>query len=429
MKRPVRFFLASILVATLPAAFGLADEVADWNRAMLQAALAAGTSPLVMSRVGAIVQASVFDAVNGIERRYTPIHVEPAALPGASRRAAAVQAAYAALVHVYPAQQATFDARRDSSLAEIASGAASENSESIARGIEWGQTVADAIWSWRSTDSFAPPPPPFTGGNAVGQWRPTPPAFAPGAGPQFAYMTPWVIEAPSQFHPPGPPPLTSARYAAEYNETKTMGRVDSTLRTPEQTLFSRFWNASSGNYFWDTIALGLAEERHLSLSESARLLALVNVALADAAIGCWEGKYADVFWRPVTAIPLGGTDGNDDTIEDLSWSPLFATPAHPEYPSGHSCVSGAAGRVLADYFGDDTSFSIGSDVMVGVTRSFGSFSAALEEIKNARIFAGIHFRAACDDGQALGVSVADYVLEHALTPVHGRRSGQVQARN
>jgi hypothetical protein len=428
MKQRVRFFLASVLLATMPAAFGLANEVGDWNRAMLQAALVAGSSPLVIGRVGAIVQASVFDAVNGIEGRYTPIHVEPAALPGASRRAAAVQAAYGALVHAYPAQSATLEARRSSSLADIASGSAAESSESIARGIEWGQTVADAIWTWRSTDGFAPPPPPFTGGNAVGQWRPTPPAFAAGAGPQFAYMTPWVIETPSQFHPPGPPALTSARYTADYNETKSMGRVDSALRTSDQTLFSRFWNASTANYFWDTIAVGLAEERNLSLSETARLLALVNVAVADAAIGCWEGKYAYVFWRPVTAIPLGGTDGNDDTTEDLSWTPLFATPAHPEYPSGHSCVSGAAGRVLADYFGDDTSFSIGSDVMLGVTRNFGSFSSALEEIKNARVFAGIHFRSACDDGQTLGVSVGNYILDHAMTSIHGRREGHVQDR-
>ena len=424
MKHRVRLLLASFLVAAMPAAFGLADEVADWNRAMLQAALAAGTSPLVVSRVGAIVQASVFDAVNGIERRYTPIHVEPAALPGTSRRAAAVQAAYAALVHIYPAQSATLEALRASSLANIASGSAAEKSESIARGIEWGQTVADAIWTWRSTDGFAPPPPPFTGGNAVGEWRPTPPAFASGAGPQFAYMTPWVIETPSQFHPPGPPALTSARYAADYNETKSIGRVDSPLRTADQTLFSRFWNASTANYFWDTIAVGLAEERRLSLSETARLLALLNVAVADAAIGCWEAKYAYVFWRPVTAIPLGDTDGNADTTEDLSWSPLFATPAHPEYPSGHSCVSGAAGRVLADYFGDDTAFSIGSDVMAGVTRSFDSFSSAVEEIKNARVFAGIHFRSACDDGQTLGVSVGNYVLDHAMTPLHDRRGGQ-----
>ena len=425
MKHRVKVLFVSVLSAAAFAAVARANEVGDWNRILLQSALAGGTNPLVMSRVGAIFQASVFDAVNGIERRYTPVHVEPAAPRGASVRAAAVQAAYVALSHLYPAQQAPLDSKREVALAAIASGASAESSESIARGTEWGQTVADAIWNWRLGDGFAPPPPPFLGGNAVGEWRPTPPAFAPGAGPQFASMTPWVIESPSQFHPPGPPALTSARYTTDYDETKTMGRIDSAVRTADQTTFSRFWNASTGTYYWDTIALGFAERRNLTLSETARLLALVNLAMADAAIGCWEGKYSYVFWRPVTAIPLGATDGNPDTAEDLTWTPLFATPAFPEYPSGHSCVSGAAGRILSDYFGDDNSFSIGSDVMVGVTRTFDSFSSALDEIKNARVFAEIHYRTACDDGQALGIGVADYVLENALTPINGQREGQL----
>ncbi len=150
---------------------------------------------------------------------------------------------------------------------------------------------------------------------------------------------------------------------------------------------------------------------------NARMLALLNLAMADAAIGCWEAKYMYVFWRPVTAIPLAATDGNPATVEDATWTPLFATPAHPEYPSGHSCVSGAAAAVLADQFGERTRFSVDNDLMPGVVRSFRSFSAALEEVKNARIYAGIHFRSATEDGQALGVNVANYVLEHALTRV------------
>ena len=151
--------------------------------------------------------------------------------------------------------------------------------------------------------------------------------------------------------------------------------------------------------------------------ENARLLALLNLAIADAAIGCWDAKYTYVFWRPVTAIPLAGTDANAATAADSSWTPLFATPAHPEYPSGHSCVSAAAGAVLASYFGKRAHFRVESDVMPGVVRSFDSFSAALEEVKNARIYAGIHFRSATTDGQILGASVAQYVLDNALQPV------------
>jgi membrane-associated phospholipid phosphatase len=423
--KTIKFWLVLAAFASTVTTTARADEVTDWNQLMFQAALVAKTSPLVMTRVAAIVQAAVFDAVNGIERRYTPIHVEPAAARGASRRAAAVQAAYGTLVKLYPSQQSTFDAELAASLAAISSEDAGEHSVSIARGIEWGQTVADAIWAWRSTDGFTPPPPPFLGGSAVGEWRPTPPGFAPGAGPQFAYMTPWVITSPSQFRPAGPPALTSARYTADFNETKTMGSATSASRTSDQTVASMFWQASTVSYFWNTIAVSLAAERHTTLSENARLLALLNLAMTDATIACWDAKYFYVFWRPVTAIPLADTDDNPATIADLSWTPLLVTPAHPEYPSAHSTISGAGATVLADYFGEDTSFSVKSDVLLGVVRSFPSFSAALDEITDARVFAGIHFRSACNDGQATGIAVANYILDNAFQPVRGNHPGQL----
>jgi membrane-associated phospholipid phosphatase len=421
-------FLLAALAVLLPGA-AVADEVTDWNRIMFQAALhatPAPTSPLVMTRNAALVEGAVYDAVNGIQRRYTPLHVQPAAARGASIRAAAVQAAYATLVRLYSSQQSTLDQQRAASLAAIANGAAAANSVSIARGIAWGQFVADAIWTWRSTDGFTPPPPPFLGGSAVGQWRPTPPAFLPGAGPQFAYMTPWVILSPYQFRPLGPPALDNPRYTADFLETKSMGSISSSLRSADQTLAAQFWATSTASYFWDTIAVSLGAERHNTLSENARLLALLNVAMADAAIACWEAKYHYVFWRPVTAIPLADTDGNSDTIADPAWTPLLVTPNHPEYPSGHSTVSGAAAAVLADYFGEATSFSVDSDVMTGVVRSFPNFSAALSEIKDARIFAGIHYRSACDDGQMVGIAAAQYVMSNAFQPINGSKGGQIQ---
>jgi hypothetical protein len=417
-----------LLLTCLGAVTARADEITDWVQYLYQSALVApATSPIVMTRNAAIMQASVFDAVNGIEERFTPIHVQPNALPGASRRAAAVQAAYASLVRLYPAQQADLEAKLAASLAGISSGDAAENSVSIKRGIQWGQTVADAIWAWRSTDGFTPAPAPFVGGNAVGQWRPTPPAFAPGAAPQFAHMTPWVIQSPAQFRPAGPPALSSARYAKDFNETKLMGRIDSTARTADQTLYSLFWGASTSNFFFNQVGIALAAEHHFTFSEESRLLAAVDLAIADAAIGCWDAKYTFVSWRPVTAIPLAGTDGNSDTTADTLWTPLLTTPAHPEYPSAHSCVSGAASRVLASYFGDNTAFNVTSDspTMAGVTRSFTSFTDVIEEIKNARVFAGIHFRSACDDGGTLGTGVADYVLRNAFLPVQGKRAGQL----
>jgi membrane-associated phospholipid phosphatase len=417
MKTFSKITLAAAVLAFAPGV--RADEVTDWNQNMLHAALVAKTSPMVTSRVGALVQTAVFDALNGIERRYKPIHVTADAPRHASRRAAVAQAAYTILVDLFPAQKPDLDAKLAASLAALMDGDGDADEESVLRGVGWGQSVADAIWTWRSTDGFTPAPPPFLGGTAVGEWRPTPPAFAPGATPQFATMTPWGIQAPSQFRPGGPPALSSDRYATVFNETKSMGSALSTLRTADQTLFSKFWNSSTVTYDWNTIAVELANQRHFTMSENAHLLALLNMAIADAVIACWNAKYYYVSWRPVTAIPLADTDGNPATDADPTWTPLLITPAHPEYPSGHSTTSSAAATVLAHFFGEHSSFTVDSDVMLGVTRSFTSFSAAQDEIANARIFGGIHFRTACDDGRVTGQKVADYILEHSALQIHG----------
>jgi len=238
-------------------------------------------------------------------------------------------------------------------------------------------------------------------------------------------MTPWVISSPSQFRPAGPPDLASARYASDLNETKSMGRLTSPTRTADQTVYSLFWNSTTPVYLWDHVAMSLlegegrwaAEHRgDRDLVRHARLLALLNMAMADAAIACWEAKYHFVFWRPITAIALADTDGNPATEPDPSWVPLFATPPFPEYPSGHSTVSAAAATVLARFFGQRTRFRMDSDLLLGVVRSFWSFADALDEVRNARVFAGIHFRSACNDGQAVGVAVGHYVLAQALLP-------------
>jgi membrane-associated phospholipid phosphatase len=426
MQRRVRTlsFLLAVVFACISATTVRADEVTDWNQILFQAALVAKTSPLIITRNAAIVQASVFDAVNGIERRYTPIHVKPGAPHGASARAAAVQAAYVSLVNLYPPQQSTFDSARATSLAAILDKKGDRDDQqrrqkAVDSGVAWGQEVADAIWTWRSTDGFTPAPPPFTGGTNVGEWRPTPPGFAPGAGPQFAYMTPWVIVTPSQFRPAGPPALSSARYAEVFNEIKAFGSVSSPFRTADQTLYSQFWNSSTTSYSWNRIALYLGAERHMTLLQNALVLAALNVATADAGIACWDAKYHYVFWRPVTAIPLADTDGNLATTADPNWTPLLITPPHPEYPSGHSTASAAGATVLAHYFGKNSSFIVDSDVMIGVVRSFPNFAAALAEINNARVYGGIHFRTAVQDGQATGTAVAVYVLKNAFRRVDG----------
>ncbi len=392
---------------------GQADEVMDWNHIMLEATLVPpATAAPVSTRSTAIVQAAVFDAVNGIDPQYTPIHIWLRGPRNASKRAAAVQAAFAILIRLYPAQLDSLQQQRSTSLTGISRGWGAERSESIQQGIEWGQTVADAIWAWRSNDGFAATPPPFIGGTAPGEWRPT--SSATGLAPQLAHMAPWFIESPSQFRPPAPPALDTAQYTADFNEIKLMGSGSSSTRTADQTQYALFWNPGNPPDFWNPVAATLAEKHHFSLLQTAHLLAQVNLAMSDAIIGCWDAKYTYVSWRPISAIQLADTDGNSDTVADPKWMPLLVTPPFPGYPSAHSCASAAAARVLSHYFGKNTAIIVTSDAVPGEMHSFGSFSAALEEIVNARVFGGIHFRTDCNAGQSLGDSIRQYVIRHSL---------------
>jgi hypothetical protein len=390
-----------------------ADEVTDWNQNMLTAAFTAKLGPIPTSRVAAMVHSAMFDAVNGTHKRYEPVHVQPAAPRGASARAAAVQAAHDILVDLFPGQQTRLDAQLAASIAQLVDKNDDSPGKAVERGLAWGQYVASQIWAWRSADGFTTVLPPFIGGTDPGEWRPTPPAFAPGINPQVATMETWIIQSHSQFRPGGPPVLDSAQYAADYNEIKVMGSATSATRTADQTQFSELW---AGNIIgiWNRAAVQVALTRELSLLQNARMLAQLNLAMADAYISCWDAKYTYVFWRPITAIQLGDTDNNDATLADPNWTPLLVTPAFPEYPSGHSSAGGAAEAALAGWFGDDTSFSITSETLPGVTRSFSSFSEAAEELNDARVFAGIHFRTAVNVGRALGRQVGEYVLENSL---------------
>jgi membrane-associated phospholipid phosphatase len=320
-------------------------------------------------------------------------------------------------------------------LAEIAE---DESAASIASGVAWGQSVADQIFTIRSTDGFTNTA-PFPDNLNIGQWRRTPnlpvsPALSvAGAGYlMVSTQTPWVLTSPMQFRPGPPPALTSARYARDFNETKTMGNQFSTARTPDQTTNALFWNAGTASYLWNHTALSLIEknnhdrdrrddwnhERHSNLLENARLFAELGLSMADAAIACWDAKYEYHYWRPITAIRETADDGNAATTPDPTFTPMFATPGHPEYPSGHSCVSGAAAAVLADEFGERAHFTMTSDLMFGVEQSYRSFQESLEAVKDARIFSGIHFRTATEVGTVLGRTVAQFVLQERFQRIH-----------
>jgi len=409
IRSAILMLIVALLAASpLPVSAATPDPVLEWIGVMNTTVLTAGTAPNVTSRVVALVSASVFDAVNGIEPRFRPIHVKPNAPHNASQSAAAIQAAYAILFNLYPS--GTLTARRDASIAALAS---TERPEAIAAGVAWGQTVADAIWALRLTDGFAPPPPPFLGAPNVGVWRPTPPANASGATPQIATMTPWVLTRPSQFRLPPPLALTSQEYADDLNEVRENGSLSSVGTPHAETAL--FW-ALNTPLAWNRIAAQISAARGLTLTENAHLFALLNLTLSDALIACWDTKYRYVFWRPITAIRAGLTPTDADPL----WEPLLdslprnpGTPAHPEYPSAHSSMSGAAAFILAAAFGENTPFSVTSEIRPG-TRTYSSFSDATAEIADARVFGGIHFRTSCVRANGMGRAVADYVSRHAM---------------
>jgi PAP2 superfamily len=406
MRRMFALSLAALAALVAPG-LASANVVTDWNRTMIDALETAKTPPPPAARVAAIVQSSVFDAVNGIERRYTPVHVEPAAPRGASRAAAAAAAAHEALVALFPAQQAMLDQRLADSLAHLGRG----HDESVARGLAWGKEVADEILAWRAGDGFGAVLPQYVPVNAPGRWQPTPPTMGPPLFRQFAAMTPFALASPSQFLPAGPPPLTSERYARDFNEVKALGSATSALRTPEETETAKFWQLDTPAAMWNRVADDLADAHHASLSRAARILARMNIALADTTIAIWNAKNVYDTWRPITAIQAAASDGNPDTSPDPDWAPLLPTPQFQEYPSAHSGVSRAAASVLASFYGNDTSFRIVSAGLQGVERDFTSFSSAVAQVVDARIFAGFHFRFACEDAVRMGSNVANYVDE------------------
>jgi hypothetical protein len=392
------------------------NVVIDWNQTML-AALATAKVPAPASmRLGAIVQAAVFDAVNGIGPQYTPVHVAPAAPDRASQPAAAVGAAYTALVSLFPSQKPTLDADLAASVAALR-GNHHGSSSPIGLGLSWGDSVAAQIVAWRSTDGFSSPPSPYLPGTSPGDWQPTP----GGSGlPKFqtlATTTPFALTSPSQFRPAGPPAVTSAKYTRDFNEVMAFGGATSSARTTYQTETATFWQGDTPTDMWDRVADSLAQERHLNLLKTARLLAFVNLAEADASFAVWDAKTTFNFWRPVTAIAQAALDGNPNTNPEAGWLPLLVTPYFQEYPSAHSGVSSAAVTVLESFFGDRVEFTVTSNGLPGVERSFNRLSDAIAQVGDARVFAGFHFRFSVNDGARMGVQVARYAESRLMRPV------------
>ncbi len=412
--RPLTLALAAALACGVVSG-AAADTVTDWNAAILDAIRVDRTNPPRATRNMALMNTSIFDAVNGIAPAYHHYHVAPAAPAGASPEAAAAAAAHRVLSAVYPAQQAAFDAQLADSLAAVPDGAAEDD------GVAWGEQVADAILALRADDGstsvvdYLSP----TGAN---WWVPTPPAFAPALLPQWGSVAPWCLSKSSQLRQAAPPPLSSSEYAAAYNEVRVLGDADSAVRTADQSQIALFWNDGAGTHtppgHWNEITQSLSVQEGLSLLENARLFALQGLTVADAAIVSWENKYHWNHWRPYTGILHSDIDGNDQTGPDPGWSSFITTPPFPAYTSGHSTFSGSSSRLLELFLGtDDIAFSATSDGLPGVTRAFASLSEAAEEAGQSRIYGGIHWQYDNSGGLASGRALAEHVFFNFLRPL------------
>jgi hypothetical protein len=363
----------------------------------------------------AITQIAVYDAVNGIVRGAEPLLVDLRAPRHASADAAAASAARTALDALLPSQQPTIDAFFQSSLDQIGSG------ERVEQGVRFGRRVANAVLTARADDGAVVAPPGFTPGTGPGEYQLTPPAFASPGFTQTAHVTPFVLRSASQFRPAPPPALNTAKYATDFNEVKSLGELNSAIRTADETAIGKFWGAAPIWIVWNQVADQAAVAFGNNLEQNASLFALVDTTLADTAIGLYDAKYAFHRWRPITAITA--TDqGNPNTTADPNWVPLANTANDPSYPGAHAAFSQAAATVLEQFFGTDVaSFSL-TNMTLGLTRSFTGFSQAADEASASRIFAGQHFRYDEEAGQTLGNQIGDFVADHALLPMydHGR---------
>jgi hypothetical protein len=429
--------LAAVLVLALPLTGMAADRVAAWNVTAVAATVMAGESPTVQSRALAAIQVAVHDALNAIDRRFAPYAFHGEVDPDASPDAAVATAAHDALVGIIVVGALPFagfgtTAQQDAAVAFVDATYAADletipEGEAKTRGIAVGQAAAAAILAARQDDG-ATTLVPYTPGTEPGAWQPTPnpqpadpPAPAdrlPAVLPGWGQVTPFVLLSSRQFLPDDPPALTSERYAQDYHEVQAIGAKVSAERTVDQEAIARFWFGSSP-VGWSQIARTVAAEQGLDAWEQARMLALVNLALADGVIAGFDTKYLYNRWRPITAIHVGETDDNDETVGDPTWESLLNTPAHPDYVSTHAVQGGAAAAVLCEVFGtDQVAFTATSGApFAGLTRAYRSFSDAAQENADSRVYAGVHFRSAATEGLKLGEQVGRFTVTYTLRPI------------
>jgi hypothetical protein len=402
--------LAGIVIGMVMA-FGTcaarADTITDWNETAIEVMKVAGVGGNPWSRTLAMVHVAMSDALNSVRPRYARYVTSIPSKPGASAEAAVAAAARHILIQQYPNQKAIIEKAYATSIGGIAEG--SGKSE----GIALGEQVAAAVLADRAADGTSAPD-TYRPVASPGVWVPTTlPLFA-----QYAQAKPWVLKSADQFRPGPPPQLSSALYARDYNETKSVGGAKSTARTAEQTEAVKFWTQANLPQAWQAAARQLAAAKSLPLPDSARLFALLNMAVANTFINDWDAKFTYNFWRPITAIRNGDKDDNAATEREEGWTPLNATPMHPEYPSQAAIISGAAIGIMESVFGPKPAipFTVTDVADAKLKREYKSIAEMAAEHSNVRVWGGIHFRNSLEVGDAMGKKIAAYLVENSLKP-------------
>ena len=411
---PVVFLLATTF-ASSPTMVATAStspaEVINWNTIAVQTAVGgARLSPGQSYITTAYAQAAVYNAVVAIQGGYQPYMLDIAPNPDASIDAAVATAAYLVLDHYFPTQHASLTTKYTESLANVSDGSSKD------AGITIGTEAANGILDLREDDGYAqnigfvmPTPGP-------GVWQ-LPPGQSPLT-PWISQMRPFMLNSPDQFRPGPPPDLTSDEWAVEFNETKTMGRSNSPYRTAEQTDVARFWSTQP-TIQYNTLYKSIILDRGLDAMQAARLYAMGNMTTSDAVIACWDAKYHYLFWRPFSSIPQADSDGNPLTESDPTWTALLPAPPHPEYPSAHGCVTTAVAETLAEFLGTNHINVDITSTVPGLThpvRHYDRVNDLTQEIIDARVWAGIHYRESDIKGVTLGRKVTHWTLKRYFLP-------------
>jgi hypothetical protein len=395
-----------------------ADVVLDWNVIAVNTAIVNKQNPFAQARSAAIVQLAVFESVNAITGEYHPYLGTIVAPPGASADAAAIQAAYRVLSTYFPASALTLGAERTNSLASIPDGQAKTD------GIATGEAAALAMIALRANDGSSPPQFKIPRPPVPGEWQATPSCpivngIAVGTAFQWQNVTPFGIPSASEFLLDAPPALTSHEYAKAYNEVMTVGSIDSTERPQDRANVALFYAASSPTQVFNQAVQQVAQERWHSLSENARALAVINMAMNDSLVASFLNKYHYNFWRPETAIHAGDTDGNPKTNPDPSFVPFVTTPCFPSYPSNHGSAANGAAEILRRIYGEGGHFiTLSNPAVPNIVLQYTTFKQITDDISDARVYGGIHFRTDQVAGERLGKAIGKAVYKNNLRRMH-----------